>query len=659
MMRLDVVMFDDLSRAVESHTYDVLDISLSEFLASEIKNYDASKPLYFSVYADGVKIPSDLWPRFSLKSCKSLNIVLEPLGDPFTWVAIVVAIAAAAYSAYLMHKMTAKTGTGTKTGSSIYDVNAQGNQVKLNEVIPEQFGLIKRYPDYIADTHRFYRDNKRVLDLSLSQGVGSFSHTDNGSDMYFGNTPFNLLSDKIKFKVYEPAEPLAENSIDSELGWCWFNSLEISASGKELDTPKQNSDDTELVWCFSDWVAVMDSDTRIFKDKKWTKGDILKILAPAKVYLFGDSMKYRANEWYYMNSDSPSGYETELKEQIETSTSYRANYIWGPYHKSNIHIITAEAAADSEHSTYSLISGNHYNDSNLKYFNYYDNNDFCDVWGTGFINSETYISASNFTQWEAEAFSMSAASWPNSKIFTALWNQITDINTDNQTTNGITVNVKHGYTYAKTNNIKGAYLDAASEFKGTIACWNSAAGYIGSSQFWQRDDTGAYSGPQVQSVKDAWLAVTGFNLFGLYDRIGLVYQNNARPFIKTPHSYQDYDGAVNANRSYYTYAFEMYKKLPQREEGFYKVVDVKDLELNALNACFWVSYSIAPEPYRGNVKQKVKAYVLKRCDISGNVYPDWVCFENSYTCNLGGDIVADDETREEGFNISVFDHVND
>lgn len=664
MMQFSVVMFSDLSRVVESHTYDLLDMTLSEFLAAEVKNYDAAKPVYFSVYADGVKIPSELWATFNLKSCKSLKIVLEPLGDPFTWVAIVVAIAAAAYSAYLMHKMTAKTGTSTKTGSSIYDVNAQGNQVKLNEVIPEQFGLIKRFPDYIADTHRFYKNNKRILDLSLSQGVGSFSHTDNGSDMYFGHTPFNLLSEKIKYKVFEPAEPLAENSIDSELGWCWFNSLEISASGKELDTPKQNTDDTELIWCFSDFVLVMDSETRLFKDKRWTEGDILKILAPSKVVLFGDSMQYRVDEWVYLNSQPLNNYETKIKDDIASNTA-RANYLWGPNHKILLGLITTEAAADPVHSTYGLISGDHYNDSGSGHMSYYDNNDFCDCWGIGYINNDTYCNAYYFIGFEASAFNLPDNSWPNSKAFAALWDQITDPSTNNLNTNGITVRCRYGYQYRHNtgDRLYGAYiLDTYVEFKAQLALWDYAPSYGSpgrSSQFWRRDDTNATSGENLVSVKNDWLARTNFSTYALFDRVGAVLDENSRPYIKIPYGYSDYDD-VPGSLSYYTYAFQTYIQLPHREEGFYRVVEVK--EINGANVnyfyAFWGSNYYIPQEYDSPEKRKFKAYIVKKCDENGNIDPNWRTFRNSYTCNLGGDIVKDDETREEGFNISVFDHVN-
>ena len=342
MMRCEIAFANDLGRIIELHHYEIKDLTISEFLSVEIQHFDNTKKIFFSVYADGIKIPVNHWSFFNLNKTKLLKIIIEPAGDPFTWIAIIVTIAAAAYSAYLMHKLSAKTAsagtgrTGTgRTGNSIYDVNAQGNQVKLNEVIPEQFGTIKRFPDYIADTHRYYEDNKRILDLSLCQGVGEFQHSEVGSDMYIGSTPFNLMSEKIKFKVFEPSETLAENDIDPKLGWCWFNSSEISASGKELDTPRQNTHDNELVWV---------------------------IEAPQKPVLFADSMRYRNCEWVYMKAPEPTNYTSdEVKAPLNNLSDERAYYLFKGGHVSSFGLISESAAQDPEHSRYGLTSGNHYN----------------------------------------------------------------------------------------------------------------------------------------------------------------------------------------------------------------------------------------------------------------------------------------------------------
>ena len=192
--------------------------------------------------------------------------------------------------------------------------------------------------------------------------------------------------------------------------------------------------------------------------------------------------------------------------------------------------------------------------------------------------------------------------------------------------------------------------------------WNYAPSYSTpgtNSQFWRRDDTNATSGQNLVSVKNDWLARTNFSTYTLFDRVGAVLQANSRPYIKIPYGLSDFDDVIGAH-SLYCYAFQTYLQLPHREEGYYRVVQVKEITGANTNYFyrFWGNTYYMPPEYRRAENTKIKAYVLKKCDENGNIDPNWRTFRNSYTCNLGGDIVKDDETREEGFNISVFDHVN-
>ena len=95
MMRCEIAFANDLGRIIELHHYEIKDLTISEFLSVEIQHFDNTKKIFFSVYADGIKIPVDQWSCFNLNKTKLLKIIIEPAGDPFTWIAIIVTIAAA------------------------------------------------------------------------------------------------------------------------------------------------------------------------------------------------------------------------------------------------------------------------------------------------------------------------------------------------------------------------------------------------------------------------------------------------------------------------------------------------------------------------------------------------------------------------------------
>lgn len=658
MMLCEVVLCTDLSKVIETGRYEIKNMTISEFLAAEIKNYKPEKMNFFSVILDGVKIPSDLWRSVNLKNVKSMKIVLEAEGDPFTWVAIIVTIAAAVYSAYLMHKLSATTGTDTQTGSSIYDVNAQGNKVKLNQVIPEHFGLIKRFPDYIADTHRFYRNNQRVLDLSLCQGVGQFSRSASGNDIYFGSTPFSQMSEKIQYKVFEPGEALADNSISSELGWCWFNSTEITASGKELETPKSKTNEDELVYIFSKSIAVLDADTRIFKTKNWEVGDILKIEFPEKHVLFGDNAHFRSCEWAFKFRTEPENYVTEVKASLDSSGSIDAGYYFKGAHTSNINLITAVEQQDPEHDTYQLISGNHYNHSGLDKFSYYDKNSFCCCWGEGYINSDSYPHLDDLMHIELIVFPED--NWSASAFADALVKQV--INTASEpmqtkaiykeTYKGIHWIVTHtssGYTY-------GAFLDGKSLTKGQFAIWDIPPSYSSpgsNSQFWRRDDTDCFSQERIDEVilniKDR--ANTSYTA---YTRIGQVYASEMeKPYTQSNYSYNDVICSSPAH-FYYCFGSVMYTLDEERKTEFYKIVEIKKVDDLTRTAYYY--YNIIWGVYP---PQNKTAYFfrVRKCNSEGVIDAAWKSFEQNYTVEKGADYEEDDDIIQ-GINITVFDHVD-
>ena len=232
-MLVNVFSRQDLTRPIESISRDFSG-TLSDFFRAEVRGFAPEKLACLSVYADGRKID---WAA-RLDGVKTLNIIIEPGGieTAFAIVAVIVAVTSVAYSLYMMSRLKTDTQAKTSDTSTIYDVNAQGNKVKLQQVVPENFGLIKHFPDYLADKHTFYRRNKKYIDMILCQGVGYYEHKTNGSDIYIGNTPFNgYPSSDVKWQIFDPGEDISENSIEAGMHKCWYSSPEVTSSGKTLD----------------------------------------------------------------------------------------------------------------------------------------------------------------------------------------------------------------------------------------------------------------------------------------------------------------------------------------------------------------------------------------------------------------------------------------
>lgn len=207
--------------------------TVKDLLAREVRDFAPDK-LSVSIYTDGRKASWDT-PLFDVEEVK---IVIEPQGveAAFAIVAAIVAVASVAYSLYMMNRLKADNPAKTSDTSTIYDVNAQGNKVRLQQVVPENFGLIKHFPDYLADKHTFYRRNKKYIDMILCQGAGWYDYKTDGSDIYIGNTPFSgYSSSDVRYQVFDPGADVSANGIEEGMHKCWYSSTEVTSSGKTLD----------------------------------------------------------------------------------------------------------------------------------------------------------------------------------------------------------------------------------------------------------------------------------------------------------------------------------------------------------------------------------------------------------------------------------------
>lgn len=234
-LHLIVAPRHDLDFIIEEEYTDIKSgISVYD-LVSELAQTPNLTEKSITVIVDGAVVPFGEWKKYFLSEEKNheIKFILEPEGTfvmlAFVFIAMV---ATFLYTMRMMNKLNSHTGVD-KSGESrsIYDVNAQGNKIKLGDVIPEQFGLFKKFPDYLADAHSFYRDNEYYLDLILSQGIGYFQH--DLSNIYVGATPLSVLQG-IQCQVCDPSADLSQNSIAPEITKCWYNSTEVTSSGHTL-----------------------------------------------------------------------------------------------------------------------------------------------------------------------------------------------------------------------------------------------------------------------------------------------------------------------------------------------------------------------------------------------------------------------------------------
>lgn len=254
MLQIEVYSRADLSRVIERVTIDKKpEMTLADVMRGQCAAYtqEIAKKSYISVYADGVKIPAVVWPYFRVAPTKKIRIVIEAGGITASVVmaiiSVVLAVASAVYGIIMANRLGKNTASDTKQGSSIYDVNAQGNQINLTNVIPENFGKFKRFPDYLADKHIFYRNNNQFVDMILCQGVGYYARAADQSDVYIGETPIKELPG-CSIYVFDPGTQItAENSPGDKSWYCYYSSTEVTPSGHTLEPVQTEIDQSNQI----------------------------------------------------------------------------------------------------------------------------------------------------------------------------------------------------------------------------------------------------------------------------------------------------------------------------------------------------------------------------------------------------------------------------
>lgn len=133
-MKLEIVTREDLSKVLEQLELPEYSGSLPALLKSQITSYNPTLKPYLSLYVNGRKVEQAEWPSLFIQKSDHLKFVIEP-GVTGTAIAaiisVVVGVASAVYAMVSMHKLGKNKQKNTKQGNSIYDVNVQGNKVKL------------------------------------------------------------------------------------------------------------------------------------------------------------------------------------------------------------------------------------------------------------------------------------------------------------------------------------------------------------------------------------------------------------------------------------------------------------------------------------------------------------------------------------------------
>lgn len=272
---------------LEKHEHGSL--TLHEWMTKNVASYAPDKTHPVCIEVDGEAVPPSEWSNCQLRPDSDVKMYPIPYATGFAIAALVIAVAAAAYSIYMLNNMD--TGGYTNSNGIGLDLNpAKANNARLGDPIRELFGRYRIYPDYVVQpVTRFDPDDptRMFVDVLICLSVGDVAFT-NG-DIRVGSSPVTALGSKFSYSVIPPGADVSGDHRSEN----WFNSTEVggTSSGSGLDMAQTSPDSTDIT---ADSMTVSgasitflglhdgnNDDEENALPESWVEGALVTITAPA------------------------------------------------------------------------------------------------------------------------------------------------------------------------------------------------------------------------------------------------------------------------------------------------------------------------------------------------------------------------------------------
>lgn len=224
-------------------------ITLHDWLVKAVPAYYESDQPPFSAIINDNYIQPNLWASCVLKQHDDVKLIVEAKGAEAIAYAII-AVIAIGVAIYATNQIPDNYNSTVPDGSSIYDVNTQGNKPRLMGIIPESAGRHLIFPDYLTMPRREYINNEQWLYLMLCVGKGEYEILDD--EVLIANTPVASKPSDVEYQIFGPGEDVTVHEAhrnvytSSEVG-STAGSTGIELKGRVTNTGGLNG---RYIWSF-------------------------------------------------------------------------------------------------------------------------------------------------------------------------------------------------------------------------------------------------------------------------------------------------------------------------------------------------------------------------------------------------------------------------
>ncbi|MBB1422644.1 hypothetical protein H5200_12010 [Pseudoalteromonas sp. SG43-7] len=223
--------------------------TVNSWLKANVPAYAELEQPLFSVNINNRHVLPCEWDTCTFKHNDNIKFIVESK-DPATIAYAVIAVIAIGVAIYATNQIPDNYNSTVPDGSSIYDVNTQGNKPRLMGVIPEIAGRHLIFPDYLTMPRREYINNEQWLYLMLCVGKGEYEVLDD--EVFIGNTPVTGKPNDVDYQIFGPGEDVTVHEAhrnvytSSEVG-STAGSTGIELKGRVTNTGGLNG---RYIWSF-------------------------------------------------------------------------------------------------------------------------------------------------------------------------------------------------------------------------------------------------------------------------------------------------------------------------------------------------------------------------------------------------------------------------
>lgn len=222
-----IEVYESLFADEPAETYYVTGTTIGAWLSETVPEYDERRDEWLRTWAviyNGRTVNHYPLDGIKIKKGDSVDIRLLPKGGVGDAISSVVGAVVDVFNQVLgflgFGAQTPDTGSARGSGSSIYNPNAQANQPKLGDPLPEIAGRHKTFPDYLCQpTRRFVDRRTQALDVMLCIGRGEY----NLEELKIGTTDFDALGSTLDYAVFQPGASVTSHPAHRN----WFNAPEV------------------------------------------------------------------------------------------------------------------------------------------------------------------------------------------------------------------------------------------------------------------------------------------------------------------------------------------------------------------------------------------------------------------------------------------------